>query len=106
MEPAPGVFSLVVRLAANGPLVSAIVVEEQTVVVPATADIVLAAHPVADHRKPSFAERPAKLPGPPRTTWTPENQNRGPGQLQPLVSPCSPATNGLRGLALDFLTNA
>src|SRR5437773_10314089 len=31
------------------------------------------------------AERSAKLPGPPQTTWTPESQNGGPGQLQPLI---------------------
>ena len=45
---------------------------------------------IADTFELSDAE--AKLPGPPRTTWTPENQNRGPGQIQSCVVCWCPAT--------------
>jgi hypothetical protein len=50
VEPTTGVLPLISRLPADSSLVPPIVVEEEAVVIAATADIVLAAHPVAHHK--------------------------------------------------------
>jgi hypothetical protein len=50
---------------------------------------------------PSRPNAQAKLPGPPRRTWSPQNRNGGPGQLQPLVRLVSSGTPAFRLAQLD-----